>query len=617
MHDTVLLIIAFSIVACSFCQWIAWRLKVPAIVFLLFAGILGGPVLHLIDPEKLLGDLLFPFVSLSVAIILFEGSLTLKFREIIGLQKVVRNMVSFGMVVTWLITTVTTRFALNLSWEISFLFGAVTVVTGPTVIVPMLRTVRPSVSVSNILRWEGIVIDPIGASLAVLVYEFIVSGGGSQAWGHTLLTFVQILSVGCIIGIVCGYFFGVTLRKHWVPEFLQNVVTLSLVFGSFALSNMLQPESGLVTVTVMGIFLANMEGVDMTDILDFKESLSILLISILFIMLAARLDLHSLQNIGWPILYTLLAIQFFARPLNVMISTLGSALTWPERHLLAWIAPRGIIAAAMSALFALQLEAAGFADAGLLVPLTFSVIIWTVFLQSTTARPIAQWLGVAEPEPKGFLLIGSNIVSRAIAKQLVQHGLRVLIADTSRERILTAKMEGLNTYHGNPISEHADRHLDLVGIGRILALSPHQGINISAIMRYRVEFGPKNTFVLQSAIDENVLSRVTPSTVRRGKILFGKDVTYGDISSCLRENGQIRTTKLTDTFSLKDFYATHKNKVLVLFALDNKERLHVFTDELNITPASGWSLIYLSCESPETDMNENSRPSACPASSIE
>ncbi len=347
MIEHILPAIAILFVVCAFCQWIAWRVKLPAIIFLLSAGILAGPVFGIFNPQALLGDLFFPFISLSVAIILFEGSLTLKFSEILGLQKVVRNMVSIGMLVTWVITALATRFALDLSWQISFLFGAITVVTGPTVIVPMLRTVRPSAAVSNILRWEGIVIDPIGASLAVLVYEFIISGGGQGAFGHTMLTFAQIVAVGAMIGAGGGYLFGLLLRRHWLPEFLHNISTLALVIGTFALSNYLQEESGLVTVTVMGIWLANMKGVDTEDILDFKENLSILLISMLFIMLAARLDPKSFLDLGWPALWVFLAIQFLARPLNVVISTIGSSLKWPERHMLAWIAPRGIIAAAI------------------------------------------------------------------------------------------------------------------------------------------------------------------------------------------------------------------------------------------------------------------------------
>ena len=494
--------------ACTLCQWIAWRVKLPAIIFLLLTGILAGPIFGLLHPEKLLGNLFFTFVSLSVAVILFEGSLALRFKEILGLETVVQNMVSFGMAVTWLITALATHYAIGLSWKISLLFGAITVVTGPTVIAPMLRTIRPTPAVSNILRWEGIIIDPIGASLAVLVYEFIISGGGHGAWTHTMLTFGKIIAVGTVVGVCGGYLFGLSIRYHWVPEFLHNVAALTIVIATFVGSNTLQPESGLVTVTIMGIWLANMKNVDMEGILDFKESISVLLISLLFIMLAARLDIHSLKNVGWGVVFVLIAIQFLARPLNVMVSTVRSQLTWPERHMLAWIAPRGIIAAAISALFAVQLENAGFSDAQLLVPLTFCVIIVTVVLQSITARPIAHWLKVAEPEPTGFLIIGANVVARAIAKALVQNDTNVLLADTGWEKISKATIEGLPSYFGNPISEHADRHLDLIGIGRMLALSPLENVNLSAVMHYRMELGRNNVFIIQSKPQEKVSERV-------------------------------------------------------------------------------------------------------------
>lgn len=594
MDEHILIVIACLFVVSSLCQWMAWRVKLPAIIFLLLTGILVGPVLGVLHPDRLMGDLFFPFVSLSVAIILFEGSLTLKFRDILGLQAVVRNMVSFGMLVTWFITAVTARYAVGLSWEVAFLFGAINVVTGPTVIVPMLRTVRPSVSISNILRWEGIVIDPIGASLAVLVYGFIISGGGKMAWGHTMLTFGQIIAVGAIIGGVSGYLFGLLLRHHWLPEFLHNVATLSLVFGVFVVSNFLQPEAGLVTVTVMGMWLANMEDVHIGDILYFKESLSILLISLLFILLAARLDVASFAKLGWSALLVFVAVQFLARPLNVMVSALGSKLTWPERHLLAWIAPRGIVAAAISALFAIQLEKAGFADAGFLVPLTFLVIIGTVLLQSFTARPIANWLGVAEPEPKGFLIIGANIVARSVALVLVENGLRVLLADSSRNNISKAKMEGLTTYLGNPISEHADRHLDLVGIGGMLALSPHESVNVAAVMHYRMEFGRNNVFIVQAKTGDELMTRQKLSPQRSGEILFGSEVTYTYLAAILaRGAGEIRTTKLTENFGFVAFFEKHGKRAVPLFAIDPKGRFSIFTEKRRISPGAGWSVIYL------------------------
>ncbi|MFO7831881.1 MAG: sodium:proton antiporter [Desulfuromonadaceae bacterium] len=579
-------------VVSSLCQWVAWRLKLPAIIFLLMAGLIAGPILQLVSPDKILGDLLFPFVSLSVAVILFEGSLTLKYRDLGGMQKVVRNMVTIGTVTTWTITTLLTRYILGLSWELSLLFGAISVVTGPTVIGPMLRTVRPTQAVSNILRWEGIVIDPIGASLAVLVYEFIVAGGGQQAIGHTLMTFGIIVLVGFVIGIIGGYGFGLVLRYHLLPEYLHNVTALALVFGTFAVSNLIQAESGLVTVTVMGMWLTNMRNVDMEEILDFKESLSILLISLLFIILASRLDFADFTTLGWPALFILLGIQFLARPLGVMASTAGSNLTWPERHLLAWIAPRGIVAAAVSALFAMQLEQAGFADASKLVPLTFMVIIGTVLLQSGTARPIAMWLGVAEPEPRGCLIVGASPVARTIAMALKNAGFRVKLADSSWEYTSKARMEGLPTYFGNPISEHSDRHLDMVGLGQMLALSPHEELNMGAAMHYRVDLGVENIYRIQNRRPKGQ-KRNNGLNQSRGTLLFGENVTYMTLKEMLDHGAEIHSTKLTKNYTYSDWKNQHGKFAVALFAVDPRNNLRLFSLDALFEPAAGWKIFSL------------------------
>ena len=288
MNEHAVLLLSVILLTGIACQWIAWRVKLPAIIFLLFSGIIAGPVMGWLNPDLLMGDLLFPFVSLSVAVILFEGSLTLKIQEIRGLQRVIRNMITFGMLITWMITAIATRLILHFSWEISFLFGAIMVVTGPTVIIPMLRTVRPKENIANILRWEGILIDPIGATMAVLVYEFIISGGTQGGIGAGLIVFGKIIAIGVLIGAASGQCFGSILRRFWLPQYLHNFAALALACGVFAVSNALEAESGLLTVTVMGIWLANMQGVDLDEILDFKENLSILLISMLFILLAAE-----------------------------------------------------------------------------------------------------------------------------------------------------------------------------------------------------------------------------------------------------------------------------------------------------------------------------------------
>jgi NhaP-type Na+/H+ or K+/H+ antiporter len=504
------------------------------------------------------------------------------------------------MAVTWIVTFLGAWLLTDLPPEIALLFGALTVVTGPTVIVPMLKTVRPVASVSAILRWEGIVIDPIGASLAVLVYEFIVAGGGSEALPHTLLTFGGILAAGGAAGAAGGFFLGLFLKKRWIPDYLQSLVTLSLVLASFALSNTLQPESGLVAVTVMGIWLANTENVDMTEILDFKESLSLLLISMLFLLLAARIDLEDITALGWSGVGVFLVIQFLARPLNVMVSTAGSDLSWPERHLLAWIAPRGIIAAAISAFFALQLETAGFEHARSIVPLVFSVIIGTVVLQSVTARPIAVWLGVAEPEPRGFLVIGANIVARSVAQALVDRGFRVLLADTSSDRIAEARMKGLPTYLGNPISEHADRHLNLVGVGRLLALSHNESVNTAAMIRYRLEFGRENLFMIRAKAPGRIPDRMRLPAGGSGELLFGPQATYADLAARLSAGGGIRTTQISGKFSLSQLLMVHQGKTItLLFAVDDRERLHFFTDRRSPIPGPGWRVSYLLSETPD------------------
>jgi len=596
VDDYTLLRLASIGVLALACQWLAWLVKLPAILFLLLAGIAVGPLVGWINPDQLFGDLLFPIVSLAVAVILFEGSLTLRFSEIKGLEHVVRRMVSTGTLVTWAVTTIATYILLDISWQLALLFGALTVVTGPTVIVPMLRTVRPNARLSNILRWEGIVIDPIGALLAVLMYEFIVSGGGDSAIGHTIFFFAQQIVTGLALGVLSGYLLGVVLRRHWLPEYLRNMATLMVVLGVFTLSDTIREESGLLTVTVMGIWMANMKNVDVEDILDFKETLSIVLISALFIILAARLDFNQVAQLGWGAMGVLLIMQFVARPLKIAVSTWGSSLTWNERALLSWIAPRGIVAAAIAALFAMRLEGHGMEHAQLLVPLTFIIIIGTVALQSSTARLVAVWLGVAEPDPKGFLIVGANPLARAVALALQKHHYQVLLTDTSWSNVRAAMMENIPAYYGNIVSEHADRRLDLVGIGQLLAMSSVQEENALAVMRYRGEFGIGNLYTLQITSEEEGDKKTGKPRV--GQLAFGENVSFTRLSKMLGEGGEIRSTRLTEEFDFDEYYKKYFRAV-PLFAINSRGKLYVYTAEIELEPTAGWTLISMIPESRE------------------
>ena len=575
------------------CQWLAWLTRLPAILYLLILGITIGPVLGYLEPDALFGDLLFPFVSLAVAVILFEGSMTLRFREIRGLGKVVRNLITVGAGITWLVGALTAYYLLDFSAGLAALFGAIVVVTGPTVIVPMLRSVRPNAKIANVLRWEGIAIDPLGALLAVLVYNYILSDKASEALGTVLLTFLKTIGVGTVIGLVAAFATGFMLRRHYIPEYLRNMFVLTLVLVVFAVSDLLQHESGLLAVTIMGMSLANIRDLDIEDILNFKETLSLMLISGLFIILAARVELDQFINIGWPALGVLAIIMFVARPLAVILSAWGSDLNWRERALISWIAPRGIVAAAVAAVFALRLNEVGYSNAQFIIPLTFTIIIGTVVIQSATAAPLAKLLKVAEPEPKGFLIIGAGNVARAIGKALHDMEFKVMLSDSNWENIRAARMEGLPVYYGNPISEHADTHLDLVGIGRLLALSGRASFDSLAIMRFKSEFGANELYQLKTSKEQAMTEKHNISAKHQGQQLFGEEISHAMLAGWIRSGAEVHTTQLTESFSFDEYLDKYRNRCIPLFALDNNKELLVFTPDKEIEPQSGWTMVSL------------------------
>ncbi|CBL44039.1 Sodium/hydrogen exchanger family protein [gamma proteobacterium HdN1] len=573
------------------CQWGAWRIKVPAILPLLLCGIALGPVLHFLYPQMIFGEMLMPSVSIAVAIVLFEGSMTLKFSEIRGLAKPVQRLVTVGALITWVILTLTTWWITDLSIELSLLFGALVTVTGPTVIVPLLRSVRPVASVARILRWEGIVIDPIGALLAVMAYELVLATRTEAALPGAIALFIYTTGFGALAGFITAHAMGQALKRHWLPEYLRAFMVLALVVGLFVLVNDVVKEAGLVAVTVCGITLTNLKGVDTTDILHFKENLTVLLISGLFIVLASQLQLEHLSQLGMTAVIILAVAQLIARPLSVMISTAGSALGWRERALLSWVAPRGIIAASVSALFAQRLAEQHIEGAELLVPLTFMMIIGTVLLQSITARPMARLLKVAEPEPTGVLVISASPVACAIASILQSNGFSVTLIDSNWGNIKAARMQGLNTFYGHPVSSYADHALNLVGIGRMFGLSQYHELNTVAAMRYRMEFGTQNIYTLTETVGTD--EKMTTNDRYKGRFLFHDDMTYDLLAGPLARGAVLRQTNLTSEFGFDQYISQPSRIITPLFAIDPSHRLCIFTSENKFRPVAGWSVIGL------------------------
>jgi CPA1 family monovalent cation:H+ antiporter len=492
------------------------------------------------------------------------------------------------------VSTVATHYLIGLSWPVAALFGAIMVVTGPTVIIPMLRSVKPNAKVSKALRWEGIVIDPLGALLAVLVFEWIVAQQTSADLTHVFGVFTQTIALGLMVGVVAGQLFGVLLRHQVIPEYLQNYAAIAFVIAAFAASNTLLHESGLLTVTIMGIWLTNMKDVHIRDILNFKETLTVILVSSLFIILAARVDFGNLLQLGWAAIAVLLVMQFVARPLKVFLSTLGSTFTLNERLVMAWIGPRGIVAAAVSVVFALRLEELGVESAELLVPLAFTIIIGTVVIQSATARPLARLLGVGETGNQGFLVIGANPLGIAIAKALESADIKTTVCDTKWERVREARMAGLDTYHGNPISDHADLHLELAGLEGMLGLSPFQSDNLAAALRFREDFGIRNIFALSSRAEAKSNARHRPSAFYKGQVLFDENIRYEQLIRLLRKGATIKKTQLSENYDFEQWREENPaDESVLLFAIDGDGNLHWRVAGEELKAQRGWSLYAL------------------------
>lgn len=569
-------------------QWLGWKLRLPAILFLLLVGIILGPVLEWLNPDALLGDLLFPFVSLGVAIILFEGSLTLRFSEIKGVKYYIRNLTTIGVLVTWLVMAIGAHYLASLDWPIAFLFGAIVTVTGPTVIMPMLRSMKITERVGSVLRWEGIIIDPIGAMLAILVYVFIVSSAN-----HTdvLLTFLELIAIGSVLGLFGGWFIAKCLKNHWVPNYLTNFFSLTVVLLMFTVSNQISHESGLVAVTVMGVYLANQKDISMHSILDFKEHLTVLLISLLFIVLAARMDFELLFSLSWSALLLVVIAQFIARPLSVFISTIGGKeLTLRELILISWISPRGIVAAAISALFAIRLEENGISGAETVLPLVFIMIMGTVLFQSLTAGLVARKLKLSHIDTQGALIVGANKVSIAIAQALKDQGLEVMIATQNRSADKEAKMHGIKTYYGDLLSKKAELYLDINPYKVMLLMDFKSELHPLYYTHFRADFGPENIYALSTVPSSEISEEKSLSTNLNPRMLFGDEVTWPMLSNLINQGAQVRVTNITENFSFKDYQAYWQEKAIPLFAISPKEDFYIFAEDSSIKIEPGWKV---------------------------
>jgi NhaP-type Na+/H+ or K+/H+ antiporter len=591
MSEHLLLGLAAIIVLGIVAQWLAWRLHLPAILLLLIFGIIAGPLTGILNPDELFGDLLFPLVSVSVAIIIFEGGLSLRIFELRRVGSVVRNLITIGILITWVLAALAAVLVVGLRPAPAILLGAILVVSGPTVIIPLLRHVRPLGNIGSIVKWEGIVNDPIGAILAVLVFEVILSGGVRHGSSLAIWGVLKAVISGGLIGLAGASALVLLLRRYLIPDFLQNPVALMIVIICYTASNAILTESGLLAVTIMGIAMANQTFVSIRHIIEFKESLRVLLISSLFIILASKLTFEQLSlfnTANWLFVGILIVV---VRPVAVFVSALRSDLKWRERLFLSWMAPRGIVAAAVISVFAIRLAEIGMHNIEGLMPLTFQVIIGTVAIYGITAPFVARWLKVAKPDPQGVLFAGAQPWVQTIASALKNEGFKVALIDSNWANVTAARSSGFPAYYANVLSENLLQDIQLDGIGRLLALIPNDEVNSLATLHFEDIFGRSEVYQLPLSSKSRVESRGAMPKHLRGRFLFDKKATCDYLEARFRAGAVVKKNSMTEEFDFAAFKSKYGDEALPMFVITESGSLKVWTATDQRLPEPGEKLI--------------------------
>ncbi|MGD8607603.1 MAG: cation:proton antiporter [Myxococcales bacterium] len=585
MHREIINGIVILMALGALAQWLAWRLKFPSILILLTVGFVAGPVTGVFRPEHVLGPLTFPFVSLAAAVVLFEGGLSASWEEMRHVATPVRRLIAIGIPITWSTLTVAGHYLLGLQWELALLLGAILVVTGPTVIGPLLRHSRPRGSVASVLKLEGIINDPIGAILAVLVFQGIRAEEIDRAFTVVGAGILKAIVLGGALGIAGAFFYVQFREKKLLPEFLHNAVLLPFMLVVYAAANYFQQESGLLAVTIMGIALASQQRVDIEGSLEFTEHARVLLISTLFILLTARMELEDIVGLPATALGFVVIVIFVARPACVWLSTFGSGLSGRERFFLSAVAPRGVVAAAVSSLFALELTDGGYPGASILMPVTFVVIASTVFTSGISASPLVRRLGLARTEPQGVVILGANPVARLFATAIRERGFQVTLVDSDRARVEEARAEGLCAEKGEILSRRVLSRLDVGDIGHFVALTPNDDINTLAAARFRKIIGAQNVHQTHPSSELGHAEPEYADELQAHHVAGGK--TFDGLAALIKGGAVVNATPIRSSDAMKEIRDRYGQDAVALFAVCDEGRRLAFIDTDDQLPGSG------------------------------
>jgi len=533
-------------------QWIAWRLRMPAIVLMLVAGILIGPVLGIFDPARDIGPLMGPMISIAVAIILFEGGLSLNFHTLQDAVGGVRRLVYIGAPLGWLMSALSLHYVAGLSWSSSAVFGGIMIVTGPTVIAPLLRTARLSRRPATLLQWEAILNDPIGALAAVLAFEVVIALNTATTASEAMLELFIGAAVATAAGVAAGIGLSRAFKRGWVPEYMKVPVLFALLLGVFAASDAVLHESGLLAVTIMGIVIANSKLPSYEEMRRFKEHATVLLVSGVFILLAAGLDVEALGNLDWRAAAFVAVVVLVARPVTVFISLIGSGIPFREKLLVALTGPRGVVLVAVAGLFGERLLSLGFEDAALIAPLAFALVAVTVVVNGFPLAPFARLLGLTGADTPGVVIIGGSDWTTQLAEVLKKAKIPVLMTDPNFIRLRKARAAGIDTFSGDILSEAAEQRVELVSYATLIAATDNDAYNTLVTTDLAPEFGRENVFQVMREKSESSRHQL-PRTL--GGRPLGLEATHAELRDLIAQGWRFRSTRLSEEFTLEDWRA--------------------------------------------------------------
>ncbi|GAC86700.1 Na+/H+ antiporter [Gluconobacter thailandicus F149-1 = NBRC 100600] len=463
MQYDIFLGIALTFGAGMLAQWVAWRFRLPAIVLLFTMGLLFGPGLGILHPSETMGWVFRPLVSLLVAIVVFEGGMALDIRQLREAGEGVARLTMLALPINWVLGSLAAHYVAHLEWGTAMLFGAIIVVTGPTVVLPLLRSAKLQPRVAAFLRWEAIVNDPLGAILAAVVLQLMllhVDLHTGVFFTHTLPDLLAAATESISAGILPAYLIRYLFTRDMMPEILKTPVLISMALVIFTACNLEMEGAGLVAVTIFGMALTNLHIPGVAELRRIKESMVVLVVSVLFILLTADLHREVLKHLSIPILMLTLVVLFVVRPVGIFFSTLGTSMPWKERLFVGWIAPRGIVAAAVAGAAGIRLKETGYQSADLIMPAVFAVIAVTMILHGFSLRPIARALKLTLSNDPAIAILGASGWSVDLAACLHREGIPVLLVDNRSSALMPAAQMDIPVLRTELLSQHGQEALE-------------------------------------------------------------------------------------------------------------------------------------------------------------